>query len=155
MQVWPLYAGLAIAACAASWRDFDLRPVGVALVGSFLASNAAQWLSVQERPAAYTVCEVMVLSMAFLAHVCGASRLTVGIVAVSIISISTNLYVTTIDHPLRSQVMLWELATNLCFGAECLLVVGIALHGRIRTRNRADNGRTGTSLHGRTTGAGR
>ena len=155
MQVWPFYAALAVAACASSWRNEHMRPIGLALLASFAASNAAQWLSVQERPAAYTVCEVMVLSMAFLAHVCGASRLTVGIVAVSIVSIGTNLYMTMLDYPSRAQIMTWELATNLCFGAECIFVLSIALHGRIRTRNRNRDGRTGIALHGRATDTGR
>ena len=151
MHVWPFYAGLAVAACVASWRNVELRPVGVAVVVSLAASNAAHWwLPAMERPAAYTVAEATVLSMAFLAHVCGASRLLVAIVAVSIVSIGLNIRMTTIDAPTLEQIRGWEVSTNVCFAAECLLVITSALHERVRrTFCRFVDGRRGSAFHGR------
>lgn len=146
MHVWPFYAGLAVAACAASWRSFELRPVGIAIVASWAASNAAHmWLASIERPAAYTVAEAMVLSMAFLAHVCNGGRMLVALVAVCVVSIGLNIYTTQYDMPTRS----WELATNVCFGVECILVITVGLYDR--TRDWFAHGRARIALHGRTT----
>lgn len=144
MHVWPFYAGLAVAACAASWRNEELRPVGLAVVASWAVSNAAHWwITPMERPAAYTVAEAMVLSMAFLAHVCGGSRLLVAVVATCVVSIGLNLYATQYDEVGRS----WEIATNVCFAVECLLIGSAGLYDR--TRSWIAHGRARNSLHGR------
>lgn len=147
---WVLYAGLAAIALAASWRDFDLRPVGIAVAISCAASNASHyWLSQPERPAAYTVAEALVLSMAFLSHVCGASRMLVALVAVCIVSIGLNVHMTTIERATDAQINLWELQTNLCFGVECLLVIASGLHERLRRpRTWHTDGRARPALHG-------
>lgn len=153
MYNWLAFAALAIAACAAAWRDFELRPVGIAIVGSWAASNAAHyWIAPLERPAAYTVAEAMVLSMAFLAHVCGASRLLVALVAVCVVSIGLNVHMTMHLRPTLAQIHSWELATNLCFSVECSLVICAGLHERLhRTFDRVAHGRFGAALHGRST----
>lgn len=147
--MWPFYAALAVGACVVSWRNFELRPVGIALTASCLCSNLATvYLGIKDRPAAYTVCEALVLSMAFLAHVCGASRLMVGVVAVCILGVCFNITVTTVDNLTRAQIITWQIATNLCFGAECILVIVTALYEHVRTRFGAGNGRARDPLHG-------
>jgi len=146
MHVWPFYAGLAIAAGLSTWRNDCLRPIGLTVLASCAISNAAHWwLSPLERPAAYTVAEVAVMSVAFLAHVCGGPRLLVGVVAVSVMSVTFNLYAAWIGPLTIWQTNAWEIATNLCFATECLLVIGMALHARSRTGT--DNGRDATAVH--------
>jgi len=148
MYLWLAFGALALAASVASWRDLDLRPVGIAVVASWIVSNAAHWyLSPLERPAAYTVAEAMVLSTAFLAHVCGAGRMTVAIVAVCTVSIGLNLYTTRFDTMTLSQINWWEISTNLCFAAECLLVITLGLYERSRSWLATGRGRA--ALHGR------
>lgn len=148
MHVWPFYAGLAVAACAASWRNEALQPVGVAIVASWTASNAAHWwLPALERPAAYTVAEAMVLSMAFLAHVCGGSKWLVALVAVCTLSIGMNVYATYLGEMNRAQSYAWELATNVCFATECILVITSGFYDRARAW--FTHGHAGYSFHGR------
>jgi hypothetical protein len=148
MTVWPFYAGLSLVACAAAWRDPDVRPIGVALVASVAASNAAHWwLGPLERPPAYTVAEVMVLSMAFIAHVCAPSRMLVALVAVSIVSIGLNIHMTLTGVPTLAQVRAWEVCSNICFSVECGIVLTMGLYDRSRARV-ADRGAS-AALYGR------
>jgi hypothetical protein len=147
-------AGILGLAVTSTWRSFTLRPVGLALAVSYAASNAVHYyLSPIERPPAYTVAEVAVLSMAFLAHVCGASRLTVAIVAVSVLSILSNFYISTYDTLTKAQNNTWELATNLCFAVECLLTAGAGWRERVGSPRWFAGWRNSAAFHGRAPGA--
>jgi hypothetical protein len=134
MHAWPFYGALALATAVLGWKNADVRPVGLALVASWLGSMASvMWLSPVEQPQAYTICETAVLSMAFFAHVMGAGRAMVAIVAVSMVSIGLNLYMSATDALTRTQVYSWHFAANICFATECLLVAVPALYDRARS----------------------
>lgn len=127
--VWlagPLLALLAV------WPDRDMRLVAYALVASWAFSNAAHYLlDVTEHPQAYTVAEAIVSSIAFLAYMLGGPRLLTAVVSVSLVSVGTNFYISSYDTVTHAQRNLWELATNVLFGLECLLVVVMGVMARL------------------------
>ncbi len=135
---WPaLYGALAALAGLVVWRDAELRMVGVMLAVSWLGSNlAGVYLAPSERPAVYTVLEIVVSLMAYFAWVGGKSRALIGLLAVSAVSIAANIALAAIFEPTREQVRLWQIATNICFGLECLLAVvaGVRARGGIGRR---------------------
>lgn len=155
-QWWLFYAVVAGVTLWASWADHAVRPVGYALVFSYLASNAAHmWLAPVERPQAYTVCEAAVMSMAFFAHVMGASRAMVAVVAVSVVSVALNYYVSTFDIMTRAQTVTWEVATNLCYLLECLLVTSAMIYDQSGARDWLAGRRARSSFHGRAADKGK
>lgn len=142
------YGALTALAVWSVWRSYEARPVGVAIAGSFVASNLAHLLLQQgERPSAYTVCEAAVMSMAFLAHVAGASRILILVVATAAVSIASNLAISTYPVVTRDQIVLWETFTNACFIVECLLLVALGLKERAGSRVGASDGRDATDLY--------
>lgn len=128
-MMWPaIYGALAVVAAIAVWKDPDLRLIGFALIGSWAASNLAGLIfAPAERPAVYTVVEVAVGMFAFFAWIGGKSRLLVWLLAVTAISIAANVAFAMIDGPAREQAQVWQVATNLCFGAECILTLAIGI----------------------------
>jgi len=117
------------------WRNEVMQAVGWALLFSWVSSIAAHYLvPVMDQPQAYTVCETAVLSMAFFSHVLGAGRAMIALVAVSMVSIGANFYVSSFDTLTRSQINAWELATNTCFVIENLLVIVPMVYDRARAR---------------------
>lgn len=134
-HVWPLYGLLVALTAWATRRDETLQSVGWALAVSWLISNSAHWwVSPVDRPQAYTIGEAAVLSMAFFSHVLGGSRAMIALVAVSVLSIACNFYVATFDVLTHQQTYTWELATNLLFIVENLLVLLPVAYDRARHR---------------------
>lgn len=127
-----LYGAFAAAAFAATFRDGDLFWVGFWLVSSFATSNFLWLLSVPaaDRPGVYTMLEVIVAVASYCAwgnHPCPALKV---LVAVNALSICANIAFAAIISPTWRQVHAWEVTTNLCFAIECMLAIGVGLHGR-------------------------
>lgn len=145
------FAMLVAAAVVSVRGDEGTSPVSWALVFSFAASNAAHYLlGGFEQPQAYTICEAVVVSMAFFAHVYSGSRLMIATVAVAMVSIGSNFYASSIGALTPRQQNIWEGATNLCFAAECLLVAAVGISERLASRRGLSDGRILPALHGRT-----
>lgn len=147
-QWWIAYGLLVGVTLWTSWKNEVVQAVGWALLVSWAGSNAAHWwVGPMDRPQAYSVCEVAVLSMAFFSHVLGASRAMVALVAVSMVSIGINFYVSSFDALTREQTNLWEMASNVCFVIENLLVIVPMAYDR--SRDRLPRGWFRSALHGR------
>ena len=125
------YGSLAFIALYATWRDRDLVWLGWALVGGWAVSNALFFLTpLSWRPGPYSVIELLVLYAAALAWMVDKrARWQLLILAgVNVLSITANVAFSATYSPNARQIYVWELATNLCFAAECLIAtwVGIA-----------------------------
>lgn len=125
------YASLAGFALWTCWPNHDLRCVGFALIGSYLASNAVWFLGEPHmRPMIFSLCEVVIMAMAFLAWRAASYRSMVQLVIVSLISIGANIVFASIISPEPRQIFSFEVTTNLCFAAECLIATGTGIHER-------------------------
>lgn len=153
-HVWPLYGLLVGVTLWTCWRDEITQAVGWALLVSWVGSNLAHWfLPVLDQPQAYTVAETAVLSMAFFSHVLGASRAMVALVAVSMVSIGANFYVSSFDTLTKPQIVAWEVFSNACFVVENLLVIVPMIYDRVcRSHPGAARRWLRVALHGRAAG---
>jgi len=149
-HVWPLYGLLALTTLAVSWRVETVQAVGWALFASWMLSNAAHWwIAPADQPQAYTVCEAAVLSMAFFSHVLGAPRTMIVLVALSMLSICLNFYVSSLEALTDEQRYLWKVVSNGIFAAENVLVIVPMLHDRVRrSHRRAGVGSLLSAFHG-------
>lgn len=133
--MWPVvYFALALVCCLSVWRDHELRVVGaMLLVGWALTNMANCGFAPSERPAAFTVIEIMLSLVAYFAYLAGRSRLLLVLLAVSATSCASNVAIAAIAQPDTHQVVLWQTLTNVCFGLECLLVFasGVRQRGRL------------------------
>lgn len=138
---WPVYLVCACLAVAMTWRDRDLQLVGLTLLGGWLLSNAAVWfgMPVDQRPAAYTVIEIAVALMAYIALSGGKSRVLSGLIAVNAASIAANIAFSAApfyDIPSgksSAALIKWQIVTNICFAMECLFasIAGVRSRGRV------------------------
>jgi len=123
-----LYGTLAGFALWATWHDRHLRTVGAMLVIDYIISNMA-WFSsnAHDRAGIYTMLEIMIVVTAYIAHsFCSSVRthwLLRGVVAVSVVSICINIAFSSIMVPIPYQTYIYDIATNMCFAAECLLMI--------------------------------
>lgn len=146
MALLILYGLLACGALWATWRDADLRQLGIAIALNFVASNAV-WLSVPpaQRPGPYTVLEMLVMIAAFMAFDLRAARhgrrslALIAVIAAALLSACANVALALAgSHPSWAQVHSHELVTNACFAAECLLCSGVGIADGVRTGRFAD-----------------
>lgn len=133
-----IYGALAITAFWATWRDEDLRWIGVWLVGGWALSNmVAELAPVTYRPGPYTLIEMMVATAAYCAW--GIHRkhryawALVAIVIFNTASIALNIAFAWSFPPEWRQIHVFEVGTNLCFAAECLLATGVGVADGYRT----------------------
>lgn len=130
------------------WPDGDTRAIGVALCASLLGSNLAHmYLASVERPAAYTVLEVMIAATAMLARVCGGSVLLVPLVIVSFLSVTSNLVYSLHLAPTVMQTQTWEIWTNVCYVLECVLIFWTGMKQRVGVRRRRNHDRRDAPVH--------
>ena len=132
LLVIAFYGTLVALSLWATWHDLHLRTVGAMLTISFCASNAA-WFTgdAGTRAGIYTMLEILVSVSAFLAfsfsEYKGERWFMRGIVAVSVLSICVNIAFASILTPINHQIYLYDIATNICFAAECLLATTAGL----------------------------
>lgn len=126
----PVYATFTAGALWATWPDDDLRWVGVWLLVSFAAAN---WMhanmAVTDLAGPYSLIEFMILLAAGVAW--DNHRRYWGLVllgGINLLSICVCIAFATEKPATPRHIFVFELTTNLCFAAECLLamVAGIA-----------------------------
>ena len=133
------YGSLTALAVWATWRDENLRWIGVALLTSWAASNFTWFLlSVVSRPAIYTMTEMFVMVSAYMAWEMRrpgpkSDQLLLALIAVSTLSTMANVALARVGKPTFAQIHLHELATNICFALECLIVAGVGVADGYRT----------------------
>lgn len=132
MLLFMLYGSLAALALWATWRDHDLYWIGVWLAVGWAVSNMLfATLPPQARPGPYTVIEVLVALSAYFAWAEHRHRALVVLVGVNVLSIMANVAFASTISPVPRQIWLYEVTTNMCFAAECLLAAGVGIaHGR-------------------------
>jgi len=132
MQALVLFGLLAFVAVLATWCDEDLRWIGLWLFGGFALSNILHaHMRVSDLTGPYSLIEFMVLvavSVAWASHRSYWPLLLLG--AVNILSICINVAFAVNYSESARQIYLFELTTNMCFVAECMLATGVGLvHG--------------------------
>ena len=140
------YGCLAALALWATWRDFDLRWVGIWLVAGYIITNIMFFtVKVETMVGPYTFIEVMVAIAAMSAWIEHRYNALVLLVAINLVSIGANVAFAANFPPDERQIFLWELTTNICFAAECLIAAGVGVHhgyctGRFTRRLRPGSG---------------
>lgn len=141
---WALYGGAAALALWLTWGDASVRMVAVALVTSFIVSNA-MWLCgpVAHRPGVYSALQVCVATRSWLAwlelgHSEGRDRTSdrralVGVVALAVAYICVNLAFSLVYRRAPGQLRAYEVTTNIIYLCECLAVVGIGVADAFRS----------------------
>lgn len=137
MTLLIFFGTLALLAAWATKGEEDLQWVGVALLAGYALSNLLHaTMRVTNMPGPYSLIEFLVLfltSIAWDSHRrCWPLLVLAG---VNIVSICTNIAFASIFPPSPRQIYHFELTTNLCFVAECLLATGVGVyngrrHGR-------------------------
>ena len=128
------YGGLAAIALWATWRDFDLRWVGLWLVAGYVITNVMYFtVTVETMVGPYTFIEVMVAIAAMSAWTEHRYSALVLLVAINLASIGANVAFAANFPPNVRQIFLWELTTNICFAAECLIAAGVGVSHGYRT----------------------
>lgn len=127
------YATLAALAAWATWKDEDLRWVGVWLTLGFGLSSALYYLAapVTAWPGPYTLIEVFVALAAYCAWGALGYRLLIVLVAFNLASIGVNInFASAGESPSQYQIYVFVVGTNICFAAECLLTLSVGIaHG--------------------------
>lgn len=132
--LFAFYGTLAAFALWACWADRDLRWLAFTLAGSFTASNAVWFLGTTEmRPTVYSLCEVVILIFAFLAWRTTGYRALIALVVVSILSIGANIGFASITEPRLENINTYEVLTNICYAAECVIAFGTGIADGLRT----------------------
>jgi NADH:ubiquinone oxidoreductase subunit K len=142
-----LLAGLAV---FATWRDSDLRPIGLALAAGFAVSNALHFLApVVARPGPYTMIEMTIALFAYCAWGVHGGRKLIALVCVNLISVAFNInFALEGFEPSSSAAYIFVLGTNLCFVVECLLALSVGIaHGACRFRWRLPVRRPSAQRH--------
>lgn len=148
MTLLIVFGALAALAAYATLGDEDLRWIGFWLVIGFILSNVLHAsMSVDYLPGPYSLIEFMVLlatALAWDSHRncwpmwpirqvqfvrCWPLVLLAGI---NILSICINIAFSALYLPTRQQIYVFELTTNLCFTAECLLAIGVGVSDGLR-----------------------
>lgn len=128
------YGSLAIVALWASWRDDDLRWVGLAICFSFIASNLTWFfMATVTRPGVYTMCEIFISLTTYMAWHELRYKILIAIVMVSALSICANVALSLQLQPVWTQIHTHEMITNVCFVLECLLTFGAGVMHGVRT----------------------
>lgn len=128
------YGSLALFAMWATWRDFHLRWVGAWLVAGFVLSNALFFtVPIEHRVGPYSFIEVMVAVTTMSAWTEHRYRALIALVAFNLASIGANIAFAVYFPPSRQQIFLWEVTTNICFAAECLIAAGVGIAHGYRT----------------------
>jgi hypothetical protein len=131
MLLAAFYGSLALLALWATWRERDLRWVGIALVFSWSASNAIWFLGgAESRPGVYTMCEVFVAIAAYMAWDDLRYRMLPVLVLICALSTAANVALALQLAPIRTQIHTHEVITNICFALECGVAFGMGVwHG--------------------------
>lgn len=124
------FGALALLAGWTTVHDEDLRWIGFWLLIGYALSNFLHAnLPVTSMPGPYSVIEVLVLLFASIAwdshRRCWPLLVLAG---VNILSICANIAFASLFPPSHRQIFLFELTTNLCFVAECLLATGVGVY---------------------------
>jgi len=129
-----LYGGLAFMAVLATIRDEDLRWIGLWLLAGFALSNFLHArVNVTDLPGPYSLIEFMVLVAVGVAWDNHRKYWALLVLAgINILSICINIGFGTTFPPSKQQIYLFELTTNICFAAECLLAIGVGLADGLR-----------------------
>lgn len=130
------YGSLALVALWFTWRDPDLRVIGWSLIVSWTVSNAIKLGDMPEDaiPGIYTMLEIIIALMAFVAwhgrHFMGP----LCIVIFCIISVTSNVVYASILDKTYPAIHLHEIVTNILFALECLAATlsGAAQRGYFR-----------------------
>lgn len=130
-----LYGSLAVLAVWATWRDYDLMTVALCLLFGFVVSNYLFFTAPPtDRPGPFSLIEMLVAVAAFLAWREHRYRALLVLVGFNIVSIIANIaYAWQGPNPEWRQTHLFEVVTNLCFAAECLLVTWAGVQHGYRT----------------------
>lgn len=127
------FGALASLAVWATWADEDLRWVGLMLAIGFGLSNAMFFagVPVQVWPGPYTMIEVLVALTAYVAWGSTGYRALIVLVGFNLASVGANLvFAAQGFYPSRWEMLVFVVATNVCFMAECLLALGVGIaHG--------------------------
>lgn len=125
------YGSLAALALWATWRESDLRWIGLALGFSYAASNAIWFFGeIGNRAGVYTMCEIFIALAAYMAWEEHRYRMLAVLGAISAVSIAANIAFAWHDTPTSAQVYMHEVVTNICFALECIVTTGIGVwHG--------------------------
>lgn len=131
----PIFAAATAGAIWSTWADEDLRWIGVWLAISFAASN---WMHAKMHvtvlPGPYSMIEVMILLAAGVAwdsHRRYWGLLVLG--SINILSICICIAFAAQMPINHRHVFVFEVTTNLCFAAECLLAIGAGIANEYRT----------------------
>lgn len=126
------YGLLALLAMWATARDFDLFWVGFWLLAGWLCSNLIFFLApIEARAGPYTLIEMMVALAAYCGFVEHRSKWLIGILGLNAVSIAINVAFAAVSDPDHRQINLYEVTTNMCFAAQCLLAISVGVgHGR-------------------------
>ncbi len=152
MALLAVFGALTALTLWSTWRDSELRWVGLWLAASFIVSNILHAkMHVMSLPGPYSMLELMVLIAAAIAWDARRTHWPLVLLAgISVFSICANVAFAAEYRPGPQQIYVFELTTNLCFVAECLLasVTGLAdgfrtgrfrRLSRLRGRNMAAN----------------
>lgn len=124
------YGSLAALSMWSTCRDRDLVWLGAALVGGWAVSNALFFLTpITWRPGPYSVIELLVFYAAGIAWAEDKRRRwpLLILAGINVLSIAANVAFSANFDPTPRQIYLWELTTNLCFAAECLIATWVGL----------------------------
>lgn len=138
-----LFGALAAFSLLATWRDPCLWPIGGAIALKFTVANIAfdlqqhmHAIAFDERVMLLVIGEVMLATMAFFARMTGASRLTVLIVCTAVGAVCGHLVILMLPGHTLEQRHSWNLLTNLCYVASCVLTITTGLLERARQGRR-------------------
>jgi NADH:ubiquinone oxidoreductase subunit K len=144
------FGALAGLVAFATWRDGDLRPIGLTLAVGFVISNALYFFApLAMWPGPYTMIEMTIALFAYCAWGIIRDRKLIALVCVNLISVAFNInFALEGFEPSRDAGFIFVFGTNVCFVVECLLAssVGIA-HGACRFRWRIPFRRRAAQRH--------
>lgn len=131
----PIFAAFTTLAVWSTWVDDDLRWVGVWLLVSY---GAANWMHAEMHvsglPGPYAMIEVMILLATAVAW--DSHRRYWGLVVLgglNILSICVCIAFAAEKPIVPRHIFVFELTTNICFAAECLLAIGAGIADGYRT----------------------
>jgi hypothetical protein len=126
--IFLIYGALAVLALWSSGHDRDLRAIGICLVLGWAFSNILDWsFPATDKPGPYTFIELIVALFAYLAWEVRQQRSILLILCVNIVSICSNIALALNNLPDARHIYVHALTTNLCFAAECGLVMWIGV----------------------------
>lgn len=119
------FVALLVLVNLATWPDRNVRNIGVALALGCILSNVVAYGDQESRAGVYSMIEIMVTATTFVAYTLQpdmpGKNLLRGLVGVSLLSVCLNVAYLGVLPASSQQQLYYDIATNLCFAAECLL----------------------------------